>query len=103
MKFTIGQRVRFYVSKEFLEGQDLLDDCSPGWVTGKITKIRPGHEYSTPVQVTLDSKTDVLPKYVNTLNFTIEGNFYSNSNMHNKNEAEQSALQPITILKGRHL
>lgn len=101
MKFTIGQRVRFYVSKEFLEGQDLLDDCSPGWVTGKITKIRPEPEYSTPVQITLDSKTDVLPKYVNTLNFTIEGNFYSN--MHNKNEGEQLTLQPLTILKRRHL
>ena len=102
MKFTIGQRVRFYVSKEFLEGQDLLDDCSPGWVTGKITKIRSQErEYSTPVQVTLGSKTDVLPKYVNTLNFTIEGNFYIN--IHNKNEAEQLTLQPLTILKRRHL
>ena len=101
MKFTIGQRVRFYVSKEFLEGQDLLDDCSPGWVTGKITKIRPEPEYSTPVQITLDSKTDVLPKYVNALNFTIEGDFYSN--MHNKNEGEQLTLQPLTILKRRHL
>ena len=101
MKFTIGQRIRFYVSKEFLEGQDLLDDCSPGWVTGKITKIRPEPEYSTPVQITLDSKTDVLPKYVNTLNFTREGNFYSN--MHNKNEGEQLTLQPLTILKRRHL
>ena len=101
MKFTIGQRVRFYVSREFLEGQDLSAERSPGWVTGKITKIRPGHEYTLPVQVTLDSKTDVLPKYVNTLNFTIEGNFYSN--MHNKNEAEQLTLQHLTILKRRHL
>ena len=101
MKFTIGQRVRFYVSREFLEGQDLSEECSPGWVTGKITKIRPVHEYAMPVQVTLDSKTDVLPKYVNTLNFTIEGNFYSN--MHNKNEGEQLTLQPLTILKRRHL
>lgn len=102
MKFTIGQRVRFYVSREFLEGQDLSTNCSPGWVTGKITKIRPKQpEYSVPVQVTLDSKTDVLPKYVNTLNFTIEGNFYSN--MHNKNEAEQLTLRPLTILKRRHL
>ena len=101
MKFTIGQRVRFYVSREFLEGQDLSDECSPGWVTGKITKIRPEHEYSTPVQVTLDSKTDVLPKYVNTLNFTIEGNFYNNVN--NKNAAEQLILQPLTLLKRRHL
>ena len=102
MKFTIGQRVRFYVSKEFLEGQDLSAECSPGWVTGKITKIRPEQpEYSVPVQVTLDSKTDVLPKYVDTLNFTREGNFYSN--MHNKNEAEQLTLRPLTILKRRHL
>ena len=102
MKFTIGQRIRFYVSKEFLEGQNLSAYCSPGWVTGKITKIRsPEHASSTPVQVTLDSKTDVLPKYVNTLNFTREGNFYSN--MHNKNEGEQLTLQPLTILKRRHL
>ncbi len=101
MKFTIGQRVRFYVSKEFLEGQDLSAECSPGWVTGKITKVRPVHESILPVQVTLDSKTGVLPKYVDTLNFTIEGNFYSN--MHNKNEAEQLTLQPLTILKRRHL
>ena len=102
MKFTIGQRVRFYVSKEFLEGQSLSADCSPGWIAGKITKIRPPeHEYSTPVQVTLDSKTDVLPKYVNSLTFTVEGNFYGN--MHNKNEAEQLTLQPLTLLKRRHL
>ena len=101
MKFTIGQRVRFYVSREFLEGQDLSAECSPGWITEKITNVRPEHEYSTPVQVTLDSKTGVLPKYVNTLNFTIEGNFYRN--MHNKNEAEQLTLRPLTILKRRHL
>ena len=102
MKFTIGQRVRFYVSREFLEGQELSAECSPGLIAGNITKIRPlEHEYSAPVQVTLDSKTGVLPKYVNTLNFTIEGNFYSN--MHNKNEAEQLILQPLTILKRRHL
>ena len=101
MKFTIGQRVRFYVSREFLEGQDLSADCSPGWITGKITKVRPVHESFQPVQVTLDSKTDVLPKYVNALNFTKEGNFYSN--MHNKNEGEQLTLQPLTILKRRHL
>ncbi len=99
MKFTIGQRVRFYVSKEFLEGQDLSAECSPGWITGKITEVHPVYESS--VQVTLDSKTDVLPKYVDTLNFTIEGNFYSN--MHNKNEAEQLTLRPLTILKRRHL
>ena len=102
MKFTIGQRVRFYVSREFLEGQELSEECSPGWVTGKITKIRPPeHEYSTPVQVTLDFKTDVLPKYAVTLNFTAEGNFYLD--MSNKNEAEQLTLQPLVILKRRHL
>ena len=102
MKFTIGQRVRFYVSREFLEGQDLSAECSPGWVTGKITKIRPEHEYSTPVQVTLDSKTDVLPKYVNILNFTKEGNFYIPT--HNRRDAEQLTLQPLTIiLNRRHL
>lgn len=101
MKFTIGQRVRFYVSREFLKGQDLSAEGSPGWVTGKITKLRPVHIYELPVQVTLDSKTDVLPKYVNTLNFTIEGNFYIN--MHNHNEGEQLTLQPLTILKRRHL
>ena len=100
MKFTIGQRVRFYVSKEFLEGQDLSDACSPGWVTGKITKIRSELD-NLPVQVTLDSETDVLPKYVATLNFTMEGNFYLN--MHNKNAAEQLILQPLTLLKRRHL
>mgnify|MGYP000623766020 FL=1 len=72
MKFTIGQRVRFYVSREFLEGQDLSAECSPGWITGKITEVRPVYESYKPVQVTLDSKTGVLPKYVNTLNFTIE-------------------------------
>lgn len=101
MKFTIGQRVRFYVSREFLKGQELSAECSPGWVTGKITKLRPVHIYELPVQVTLDSKTDVLPKYVNTLNFTIEGNFYID--MHNKNEAEQLTLRPLTLLKRRHL
>ena len=101
MKFTIGQRVRFYVSKEFLEWQDLSAECSPGWITGKITKIRPVHESVLPVQVTLDSKTDVLPKHVNTLNFTVEGNFYSN--MLTKNEDGQLTLQPLTILKRRHL
>ena len=101
MKFTIGQRVRFYVSKEFLEWQDLSSECSPGWITGKITKIRPVHESVLPVQVTLDSKADVLPKYVNTLNFTVEGNFYSN--MHTKNEDGQLTLQSLTLLKRRHL
>mgnify|MGYP000727034535 CR=1 FL=1 len=101
MKFTIGQRVRFYVSREFLEGQDLSAECSPGWITGKITEVRPVYESCKPVQVTLDSKTGVLPKHVNTLNFTKEGNFYMN--MHNRNEGEQLTLWPLTILKRRHL
>ena len=101
MKFTIEQRVRFYVSMEFLKGQGVSAECSPGWATGKITKIRPVYESIVPVQVTLDSKTDVLPKYVDALNFTKEGNFYSN--MHNKNEGEQLTLRPLTILKRRYL
>ena len=102
MKFTIGQRVRFYVSKEFLEGQDSSAECSPGWIIGKITRIHPEYTGSLlPVQVTLDSETDVF-KCLNTLNFTREGNFYIN--MHNKNAAEQLTLQPLTIiLKRRHL
>ena len=102
MKFTIGQRVRFYVSREFLEGQNLSAECSPGWLTGKITKVRPEElERYLPVQVTLDSETDVLPKYVTTLNFTLEGRFYLD--MNNKNPAEQVILQPLTLLKRRHL
>ena len=101
MKFTIGQRVRFYVSREFLEGQDLADTCSPGWVTGKITKIRSEYERYLPVRVTVDSETDVLPKYAVTLNFTLEGRFYLD--MNNKNPAEQVILQPLTLLKRRHL
>mgnify|MGYP003412882883 CR=1 FL=1 len=101
MKFTIGQRVRFYVSREFLEGQDLSAECSPGWVTGKITKIRSEYERYLPVRVTIDSETDVLPKYAVTLDFTAEGNLYLD--MHNKNEAEQLTLQPLVILKRRHL
>ena len=101
MKFTIGQRVRFYVSREFLEGQDLSDDCSPGWIIGKITKIRPEHGYRLPVQVTLDSETNVLSDYVNFLEFSEKGTYYQN--MHNKNEGEQLTLQPLTLLKRRHL
>ena len=101
MKFTIGQRVRFYVSKEFLEGQELSDDCSPGWITGKITKIRPEHGYRLPVQVALDYETNVLSDYVSSLEFSEKGTYYQN--MHNKNEAEQLTLRPLTILKRRHL
>ena len=101
MKFTIGQRVRFYVSREFLEGQNLSAECSPGWLTGKITKIRSEYERYLPVRVTIDSETDVLPKYAVTLNFTAEGNFYLD--MNNKNPAEQLILQPLTLLKRRHL
>ena len=102
MKFTIGQRVRFYVSKEFLEGQDLSAEGSPGWITGKIARVHP--EYAgglLPVQVILDSETDVLPKYISILNFTVEGNYYINTD--NKNEGEQLTLQPLIILKRRHL
>ncbi len=101
MKFTIGQRVRFYVSREFLEGQEVSAECSPGWITGKITKIRPEHKYSTPVQVTLDSETNVLSAYVNSLDFSKKGTYYQN--IHNRNEAEQLTLRPLTILKRRHL
>ena len=102
MKFTIGQRVRFYVSREFLEGQNLSAECSPSWVTGKIARVHSEYEGSLlPVQVILDSETDVFPKYITTLNFTTEGNFYLG--MHNKNPAEQLTLQPLTLLKRRHL
>ena len=57
MKFTIGQRVRFYVSREFLEGQRITGNT--GWVTGKVYKIWPQvHERS--VGVSLDPETNVL-------------------------------------------
>lgn len=98
MKFTIGQRVRFYVSREFLEGQGITGNT--GWVTGKVYKIGPqGHERS--VGVSLDSETNVLSAYVNSLAFSKKGTYYQN--MHNKNEAEQLTLRPLTILKRRHL
>ena len=102
MKFTIGQRVRFYVSREFLKGQGLSAECSPGWITGKITRIHSEYAGSLlPVQVILDSETNVLPKYISILNFTVEGNFYINTD--NKEEAEQLTLQTLTLLKRRHL
>ena len=102
MKFTIGQRVRFFVSEEFLEGQGLSAKCSPGWITGKITRIHSEYAGSLlPVQVTLDSETNVLSDYVNFLEFSEKGTYYLNTD--NKNEGEQLTLQPLTILKRRHL
>ena len=102
MKFTIGQRVRFYVSEEFLEGQCLSAECSPGWITGKITRVHSEYAGSLlPVQVILDSETNVLPKYISILNFTVEGNFYINTD--SRKDAEQLTLQPLTLLKRRHL
>ena len=102
MKFTIGQRVRFYVSEEFLEGQELSAECSPGWITGKITRVHSEYAGSLlPVQVILDSETNVLPKYISILNFTVEGNFYINTD--SRKDAEQLTLQPLTLLKRRHL
>ena len=100
MKFTIGQRVRFYVSREFLEGQSLSANCSPGWVTGKVYKIWP-QDNERSVDVSLDSETNVLSAYVNSLSFSKKGTYYLN--MDNKNEAEQLTLRPLTILKRRHL
>ena len=98
MKFTIGQRVRFYVSREFLEGQKISGNT--GWVTGKVHKLY-SQDYERPVGVALDSETNVLSAYVNSLAFSKKGTYYLN--MHNKNEAEQLTLQPLTILKRRHL
>ena len=100
MKFTIGQRVRFYVSREFLEGQELSADCSPGWVTGKVAKLLPQY-YDRPVKVSLDSETNILSAYVNSLCFSEEGTYYLNTDI--IEEAEQLTLQPLTILKRRHL
>ena len=98
MKFTIGQRVRFYVSREFLEGQGITGNT--GWVTGKVYKIQP-QNYERSVRVSLDSETNVLSAYVDSLAFSEKGTYYLN--MHNKNEAEQLTLQPLPILKRRHL
>ena len=100
MKFTIGQRVRFYVSKEFLEGQDLSAECSPGWITGKVYKVWP-QDHERPVRVSLDPETNVLSAYVNSLDFSEKGTYYTNRNI--IEEAEQLTLQPLTILKRRHL
>ena len=100
MKFTIGQRVRFYVSKEFLEGQDLSANCSPGWIIGKVTKIY-SPDCDRHVSVSLDHETNVLSAYVSSLNFTEKGHYYTNTEV--IDAAEQLTLQPLTILKRRHL
>ena len=98
MKFTIGQRVRFYVSKEFLEGQKITGNT--GWVTGKVYKVWP-QDHERSVDVSLDPETNVLSAYVNSLAFSKKGTYYLN--MHNKNAAEQLTLRPLTLLKRRHL
>ena len=101
MKFTIGQRVRFYVSREFLEGQGITNSTSnTGWVTGKVTKLYP-QEHKRPVRVSLDSETNVLSYYVNSLDFTEKGHYYINTDV--IEDAEQLTLQPLTILKRRYL
>ena len=98
MKFTIGQRVRFCVSREFLKGQGITGNT--GWVTGKVAKLYP-QEYERPVRVSLDSETNVLSAYVNSLYFSEKGTYYTNANI--IEEAEQLTLRPLTILKRRHL
>ena len=96
MKFTIEQRVRFYVSREFLEGQGITGNT--GWITGKVTKLYPQDD--KPVNVSLDSETNILSAYVNSLCFSEEGTYYINTSII---EGEQLTLQPLTILKRRHL
>ena len=98
MKFTIGQRVRFYVSEEFLEGQGITGNT--GWVTGKIFRIY-SQDYDRPISVSLDQETNVLSSYVNSLGFTEKGHYYINTDV--IEDAEQLTLQPLTILKRRHL
>ena len=98
MKFTIGQRVRFYVSKEFLEGQEITGNT--GWITGKVTKLY-SQDYDRPVIVSLDPKTNILSAYVNSLSFSEKGTYYLNTDI--IEEAEQLTLRPLTILKRRHL
>ena len=101
MKFTIGQRVRFYVSREFLEGQNIASICSPGWVTGKVTKLCP-QENSRPVKVTLDPETNIFSTFATfSLHFTEKGHYYTNTEV--IEEAEQLTLRPLTVLKRRHL
>ena len=100
MKFAIGQRVRFYVSIEFLVGQNIASNCSPGWVTGTVTKLYP-KSYARPMKVTLDPETNVLSAYVNSLEFTEKGHYYTNTER--IEEAEQLTLQPLTLLKRRPL
>ena len=97
MKFTIEQRVRFYVSREFLEGQGITGNT--GWITGKVTKLYPPQD-NKPVRVSLDPETNVLSAYVDSLGFSEEGTYYINTTVI---EAEQLTLQPLTILKRRHL
>ena len=100
MKFTIGQRVRFYVSREFLKGQGITNNTNTGWITGKVTKIySPG--YDKPVSVSLDHETNVLSAYVSSLDFTEKGHYYTNTEV--IGAAEQLTLQPLTLLKRRHL
>lgn len=101
MKFTIGQRVRFYVSKEFLVGQNIASRCSPGWVTGKVTRLYP-QESSRPVKVALDPETNIFSTSATFyLNFTEKGHYYTNTEV--IDAAEQLTLRPLTILKRRHL
>ena len=97
MKFTIGQRVRFYVSKEFLEGQKITGNT--GWVTGQVYKVWP-QDHERSVDVSLDPETNVLSAYVDSLGFSEEGTYYINTTVI---EAEQLTLQPLIILKRRHL
>lgn len=98
MKFTIGQRVRFYVSREFLEGQGITGNT--GWITGKVAKIHSPNN-DRPVRVSLDPETNVLSAYVYYLDFSEKGTYYLNTDI--IEEAEQLTLRPLTILKRRHL
>ena len=100
MKFTIGQRVRFYVSREFLEGQGIANNTDTGWITGKVTRIYPP-DCDKPVRVSLDHETNVLSAYVSSLDFTEKGHYYTNTEV--IGAAEQLTLQPLTLLKRRHL
>ena len=68
-----GPKKIFYVSKEFLEGQRITGNT--GWVTGKVYKIWP-QDYERSVDVSLDSETNVLSAYVNSLTFSKKGTYY---------------------------